>query len=171
MIGENNQQKSRRQNSNTDKPISWNNNNLNNTGGSAGGVSSQSAQIQASRKQGASLGNRKTSLEQKFNHSNFTHHRQFSDISQQNLVGYKGIGTNLGVGGSITESGPSGVNLTSKLQNQQPTMNEHQSMPIMSTSIQAQRFLSNQVGSAASGQLSTGNQGDILTQIPSFIQR
>lgn len=110
------------------------------------------------------MGSRKTSHDNKFNHPSFgtAHHRQFSDISQQNLVGYKGIGSNLGGAGSIGD-GPSGVSLTSKLQAHQPTMNEHQSMPIMSTSGQAQRFLGHP---GASGQST-----DMITQIPSFIQR
>ena len=122
-----------------------------------GGSQSNSAQMQ-SRKQGGSLGNRKTSLEQKFNQSNFG--RQF-DISQQNLVGYKGIGSNLG-------GEPTGVALTQKLQGGPPMLNEHQSMPIMSTSVQAQRFLANTQG-AMSGQLQSGTPSDM--QIPSFIQR
>ena len=75
-------------------------------------------------------------------------------------MGYKGIGSNLGMPGSgIGESGPSGVSLTSKLQGVQPGMSEHASMPIMSTNL-AQRFISQGGGqgpSAASGhQLSTG---------------
>lgn len=46
------------------------------------------------------VGNRKQSLEQKIgNSSNFAggpHYRQLTDLSQQNLIGYKGIGANLG---------------------------------------------------------------------------
>lgn len=139
------QQKQRRQlsNPNPEKPsLQWNNQSLNNTGASN---ASNSAQISSGqRKQGGSLGGRKTSLEQKFTtHSGFStsHHRQFSDISQQNLMGYKGIGSNLGMPGGI-ESGPSGVSLSSKLQGNPPQMSEHSSMPIMSTNLQAQRFIS-----------------------------
>lgn len=100
VVGSGTQQKTRRQLSNTDKTINWNNQNLNGTGGS-NTANSNSAQLQGgSRKQsGGSLGTRKTSLDQKFNHGQFganSHHRQFSDISQQNLIGYKGIGSNLG---------------------------------------------------------------------------
>ena len=98
-------------------------------------ASANSAQMPASSRRQGGLGNRKTSLEQKFTGGFATqHHRGFSDISQQNLMGYKGIGSNLG------ESGPSGVNLTSKLQGP-PQMSEHASMPIMNTSLNG-RFMS-----------------------------
>ena len=132
------------------------------------------------RKQGGSLGGRKTSLEQKFTtHSGFSssHHKQFSDISQQNLMGYKGIGSNLGMPGGIVDGGPSGVSLTSKLQGNPPQMSEHSSMPIMSTNLHAQRFISQGGGqgpSTTSGQLAQSSGGpstDMITQIPSFIQR
>ena len=54
-------------------------------------------------------------------------------------MGYKGIGSNLGMPGSgIGESGPSGVSLTGKLQG--AGLSEHASMPIMSTNL-AQRFI------------------------------
>ena len=77
------------------------------------------------------------------------------------MIGYKGIGQNLG-GLPIGDSGPSGVGLSTKL-SQQPTMNEHQSMPIMSTQGQGQRFLA--------GHGPSGQSTDMITQIPSFIQR
>ena len=65
------QQKTRRQLSNTDKAMNWTGQGLNSTGLSN---TSNSAQMPSggSRKQGSSLGGRKTSLEQKFTaHSGF----------------------------------------------------------------------------------------------------
>lgn len=92
-------------------------------------------------------------------------------------MGYKGIGSNLGMPAGIGDNGPSGVALSSKLQGNAPQMSEHSSMPIMSTNLHAQRFISQggaQGPATTSGQLASSNVGpstDMITQIPSFIQR
>lgn len=163
--------KSRRGISNTDKNAIWANQNLNNTGGStqAAGPTNGSSNGQRKNSGSGTVGGRKSSLEQKFTgFPTNNHHRQLSDISQQNLIGYKGIGQNLG-GKSIGDQ-PATVGLTSKLQ-QQPTMNEHASMPVMNTQGHQPRFISQGGGqgpSATSGQINASNGADLM---PSFIQR
>ena len=52
-------------------------------------------------------------------------------------MGYKGIGSNLGMPAGIGDSGPSGVSLSTKLQGNAPTMSAHSSMPIMNTNLHA----------------------------------
>ena len=160
--------KTRRQLSNTDKNMQWNQQAA--AAAAAAAAASNSVPMQpGSRKQSGSLGQRKSSLENKFNNNSFSntqHQRQFSDISHQNLQGYKGIGSNLG---GIGESGPSGVSLTSKLQmGQQPTMSEHASMPIMNTSNGGgSRFIAQGGGqgqSAVSGLIPSGTSNqDMIT--------